>query len=397
MSQPISLEMASFLGTRMPFLEFLSGSEWSRRTGDPGICDFVTGNPQELALPGFSAALRAGAEPQRPDWFAYKMSEPASCEVVAASLQARHGVAFRPQQIHMTNGAIAGLIVALRALTDPGDEVLIVAPPYFAYEPMIRGRGATPVSVQLAAPEYDLDPQAVAVAITPRTRAIILNSPNNPTGRVYGAQELEALAGVLEAASQRYGRAIYLLSDEAYSRVVFDRRHYDTPTKFYAKSLLIYTYSKTLLSPGERLGYIAIPPGMPDPQPVQTALFMAQIATGWAFPNASLQHALADLEALSIDVARLQAKRDRMVGGLRDAGYQASRPQGTFYSLVRAPIADDVAYCDALAQRNIFVMPGSVMELPGYFRISLTATEDMIERALPGFASALKEAGGPGL
>jgi aspartate aminotransferase len=384
--------MASFLGVKVPFFDFLMGSEWIRRAGQPGICDFVTGNSQELPVAGFSAALRRAAEPHRPDWFSYKMNEPASCAVVAASLQARHSVAFRPEQILMTNGAIAGLIVALRALTDPGDEVLIVCPPFFAYEPIVRGRGATPVRVRLAAPDFALDVAAVAEAITPRTRAIILNSPHNPTGRVYAAEELEELGAVLEEASQRYGRPVYLLSDEAFSRLVFDGRHYETPTKHYAKSLLIYTYSKTLLTPGERLGFIAIPPDMPDPEAVQAALFMAQIGTGWAFPNAVLQHALPDIETLSIDVAQLQAKRDRMVEGLRAIGFQTSLPQGTFYVIARSPIADDNAFCDTLAKQDIFVLPGSVMELPGYFRISLTATEDMIERSLPGFEMAWTQA-----
>jgi aspartate aminotransferase len=384
--------MASFLGVKVPFFDFLMGSEWRRRAGEPGICDFVTGNSQELPLPAFGAALRRGADPHRPDWFSYKMNEPASCAVVAASLQARLGVAFRPRQILMTNGAIAGLAVALRALTDPGEEVLILCPPFFAYEPMVRGRGATPVLVHLTAPDFALDLDAVAEAITPRTRAIILNSPHNPTGRVYAAAELEELGAVLEQASQRYGRPVYLLSDEAFSRLVFDGRHYDTPTKFYAKSLLIYTYSKTLLTPGERLGFLAIPPDMPDPEAVQAALFMAQIGTGWAFPNAVLQHALADIDGLSIDVAQLQAKRDRMVEGLRGIGYETSLPEGTFYMIARAPIADDNAFCAALAKQDIFVLPGSVMELPGYFRISLTATEDMIERSLPGFEKVWTQA-----
>src|SRR5690606_37893060 len=191
---------------------------------------------------------------------------------------------------------------------------------------IIVSHGATPVPVAIDSRTYDLDLAAVAAAISPRTRAIIVNSPNNPTGKIYPPATLTELASLLTEASARNGRPIYLLSDEAYSRIVFDGRDFPSPTAFYPDSLLVYTYGKTLLTPGQRIGYIALPPTMTDRQPLREALFAAQIVAGWAFPNALLQHALADLETVSIDMVHLQGKRDKLVAALRKLGYDLQVP-----------------------------------------------------------------------
>ncbi len=294
----------------------------------------------------------------------------------------------------MTNGTIAGLVVALRAVIDPGDEVIFISPPWFGYERTIEDQGAIPVRVKIRPPDFELDLEAIEAALSSRTRALIFNTPHNPTGKVYGPETLELLASLLAEASERSGRPIYLVSDEAYNRIVFDGRPFFSPSMFYSRTMLLYAYGKTLLAPGQRLGYIALPPSMPDRATVGAAIFMAQVATGWAFPNALLQHALGDLEKLCIDIERLQAKRDRMVGALRRLGYDVHVPEGTFYLLPRSPIEDDVAFTDLLAERDVFVLPGSFVELPGYFRISLTATEEMIERSLPGFEAARSDATG---
>jgi aspartate aminotransferase len=391
-SDAISKELETTLQAGTPFFTFLTRSEWSRRSGDEGICDFVTGEPHEMPLEGFVEALAKWSKPSNPHWFGYKTSERGARAIVAESLHARLGAEFSPDQIFMTNGAIAGLTVALRAVVDPGDEVIFLTPPWFGYEPMIEGRGALPVRVKLEPPVFDLDVRRVVAAVTERTRAIIINSPNNPTGRIYAKSALAELAAALDEASRRNGRAVYLISDEAYSKVLFDGNEFVSPATLYSRALLIYTYGKTLLTPGQRLGYIALAPGMPDAHEVGSAVFMSQIQTGWAFPNALLQHALGDLEKLSIDLAALQRKRDVMAEALLRFGYELTIPQGTFYLLVRSPIPDDMAFIDALARREIFVLPGSTMELPGYFRVSLTASMEMVERSLEGFEAALKEA-----
>jgi len=196
------------------------------------------------------------------------------------------------------------------------------------------------------------------------------------------------LAQLLSDHSTRQGRPIFLLSDEAYSRILFDGRPFHSPTAYYPNTFLMYTYGKTLLTPGQRMGYIALPPTMPDREALRPALTASQLTTGYAFPNALLQYALPELEGLSIDLAHLQRKRDTLVHALREAGYDVHLPEGTFYLLPRSPLADDWAFVERLAEHNILCLPGIVAEAPGYFRISLTANDDMLERALPGFAAA---------
>jgi aspartate aminotransferase len=372
-----------------PVVSFLTGSVWARRQGEPNLMDFVVGNPHEMPLGGVVDALRQQLEPRSNDWFAYQMSDPTATASVAEGLRTRLGMDFEAADVLMTSGAFAGLSVALKALIDPGDEVIFISPPWFFYESLIAAEWGTAVRLALPPPAFQVDADALAAAITPRTRAVIVNSPHNPTGRVYSQAELASLAAVLDAASQKYGRRVYLLSDEAYSRIVFDDQRFTSPTSFYPWSVLIYTYGKTLLTPGQRLGFMALPPSMPLDERValRGALTLSQVMTGYAFPNALMQRAVPALESLSVDVAVLQRKRDVMVAGLRAAGYDVAAPQATFYVLPRSPVANDLDFVSRLAERDVFVLPGSLVELPGYFRISLTATEEMIERALPVFAA----------
>lgn len=250
------------------------------------------------------------------------------------------------------------------------------------------------MKVKVKADDFDLDIEAIRQAITPKTRVVIVNSPHNPTGKIYTPETLRVLAEVLREASVRHGSPIYLISDEAFSRILFDGRRFVSPTAFYPYSMLVYTYGKTLLAPGQRLGYLALSPEMPGREDMRGALTVAQIATGWAFPNALMQYSMPDLEKLCIDLEVLQHKRDWMVRELRSMGYQMMAPEGTFYLLVKSPLPDDVAFTNLLAELNIFCLPGSVEEAPGYFRVSLTANEEMIGRALPGFRKAIEQVQG---
>ncbi len=369
------------------FSWFRNGS-WERHHLDPGIADFTFGNPQELPLPGLVDALQRNAVPQDKDWFAYKMSEEEPRQVVAESLRRRTMLPYSPEDVAMTAGAFGALAVTIRALCDVGDEVIYLSPPWFFYELMIASSGASAVRVDLATPTFDLDPVAVAAAITPRTRAIIVNTPHNPTGRIYREPELRALADVLRAASERNGRTIVLLSDESYNRIVFDGIEFRSPALDYDATALIYTYGKTTLAPGQRIGFVALHPSFPDKLTVGYRIFVQQLAAGWGFPNALLQHSIRDLEGLSVDIAALQARRDRMVPALREMGYEVTRPEGTFYLMVKSPDPDDLAFTDRLAELGALVLPGTIVESPGWFRVSLTASDAMVERGLEAFRAA---------
>ena len=390
----LATKLDRILQGQVPLLRFFSESPWSSRDpADPDNADFVAGNPQEMVMPEFVEILQKWAVPKDKDWYAYKFNEPYAQAAAAAALRDRRDVPFEDDDIFLTDGAFAGLNITIGTVTDPGDEVVFTSPPWFFYEALIIGHGATPVRVKLKQPSWDLDIDAIAGAITERTRAIIINSPNNPTGRIYPAEQLEELARVLTEASDRNGRPVYLVSDEAYWRIVFDDREYVSPTDFYPWSFLIYTYGKTLLTPGQRLGNIALPPTMPDREGMRQALMIAQLTIGGhGVPNAALQRALGDLEKLSVDVKALQRRRDRMVESLRASGYDLHSPEGTFYLLPRSPIEDDVAFTEQLARDKVFILPGALVEMPGWFRISITGNDDMVERALPIFERAAKAA-----
>jgi aspartate aminotransferase len=360
--------------------------------GQSGVCDFSFGNPHEMPLPGLVDALQRWAVPQDKDWFAYKQSEPSAREVVAASLREWRNLDFEPDDIAMTTGGFGALAAAIFTLIEPGDEVIYSLPPWFLYEPMVLAMGGEPVKVKVRASDFDLDLEAIEAAIGPRTRIVIVNTPNNPTGRVYPPETLNRLGDILTAASRRIGRTIYLLSDEPYSRLVFDGQPFHSPAAHYPETLIAYSYGKVLLAPGQRLGWLAMAPSVTDRERLRSLFRIAQASLGWLFPNALMQHAIGDLDKLSLNLDQLQRKRDLLVSALRDMGYEVHLPEGTFYLLPRSPISDDEAFTEMLAEEKVFVLPGTLCEIPGYFRISLTANEEMIEQSLPRFARAIEKA-----
>src|SRR5437016_966189 len=295
-----------------PFMSFFSGP-FNQLNGQPDVANFAVGNPQEMPLPAYVAALRDATEPRNKDWFAYKLSEAAPQRTVAATLRKRTGMEWDPADVAMTNGGFAAIAVALRTLVEPGDEVVFLSPPWFFYEMLILAAGGEPVRVRLEPPAFDLELDRIAAAIGPRTRVVMLNSPHNPSGRVYAAADLRPLADMLSHASDRIGHPIWILSDEPYNRILFDGRGFDSPAQVYPHTVITYSYGKTLLAPGQRIGYLTVPPTLPERRQLRDEIVMQQFATGYAFPNALLQHALADLELLSLAVGPLRRLRDRFV------------------------------------------------------------------------------------
>ncbi|MCW5714383.1 MAG: aminotransferase class I/II-fold pyridoxal phosphate-dependent enzyme [Bauldia sp.] len=372
---------------------FYFASRYSERRFAETISDFTFGNPQEMPLPGIGEAIRRHALPQNKNWFAYKTSETGPQTFVAGRLSAELGLRFAPEDIALTAGAFAAIALAFRLVVDAGDEIVFSEPGWFCYEPIAFAADAVPRKVALRAPAFDLDLAAIDAAITPRTRLVIVNTPHNPTGRIVQPDVLADLADLLTRASRRISRPIFLLSDEPYRRLRFDGRGFTSPATLYPHTLISYSYGKVLLAPGQRLGYLALSPlmPMPDRKALQDALFPAQMALGWTFPNAVMQYALPDLEDLSIDIAALTRRRDVLVGTLGAAGYEVLLPEGTFYLWGRWPAgADPERTWNALTDRDVFVMPGEILGAPGWFRICLTASDAMVERALPAFAEAVR-------
>ncbi len=377
----------AMLDSIAPFLTLFNGP-LAGALERPGISNFAFGNPNEMPLPGYVAALHRAIDPQRPDWFAYKMSEPKSQAAVARSLTKRTGLDWDPADVAMTHGGFGALAVAFQTIVEPDDEVIFLSPPWFFYEILILAAGGVPVRVPLSPPSFDLDLPAIDDAITTRTRAVLINTPHNPSGRIYGSADLQALADTLASASARIGRPIHLVSDEPYNRIVFDGRTFHSPAESYPNTIVTYSYGKTLLAPGMRIGYLTVPPTMPDREELRLQILLAQVMTGYAFPNADLQHAIEDLEELSIDIGALQRRRDRMGAILDDLGYEHTMPEGTFYIMARSPIEDDHAFAVMLAEEGAVVLPGTVVEVPGWFRISLTASDEMVESSIAAFTRA---------
>jgi aspartate aminotransferase len=383
-SRRIAAANSAFAG----IANFYFNSRYAERRRDPDIADFTFGNPHEMPLPGIVSAIREAAVPQNKDWFAYKTSEEAPQAFLAAEVGKELGLPFEPPDIALTSGAFAAIAVAFRLILDAGDEAIYSEPAWFCYEPTLLAADAVPRSVPLKQPRFDLDLEAIDAAIGPRTRLVIVNTPHNPTGRIYGRSVLAALADRLERASQRIGRRIFLLSDEPYRRLRFDGRGFVSPASVYPWTLISYSYGKVLLSPGQRLGYLAISPLMPtgERQALRDAMFPAQMALGWSFPNAIMQYAVPQLDRLSIDIQALSRRRGLLTEVLTKAGHTVLPPEGTFYLWVKWPGGDPDRLWNALADRGVFVMPGRLMNAPAYFRISLTASDEMIDRALPAFA-----------
>ncbi len=369
--------------------EFFSGY----RTGveDRDVrADLTFGNPHEMPLPSLVSTIKARMEPRATNWFAYKTSEEEPCTVIADALTAELGLPFTPADIAMTQGAFGAIGLAFSLLLDPGEECIIPLPGWFCYGAMLRTRNAVPVQVPLAEGTFDLDVAAIEAAITPRTRIVVINTPHNPTGVIYGRARLEELAAMLTRKSAEIGRPIFILSDEPYRRIRFDGIAFTSPAAVYPHTLIDYSYGKILLAPGLRIGYLAINPLLSEAEKValRSAAQPSQIGGGWNFPDAPLQYAVRDLETLSIDIAELQSKRDRLHGALTQWGYDMTRPDGTFYLWGRAPGGDSVNFTRRLREQGVFVMPGTLFDRPTDFRISLTGTAEMIEASLSAFHAA---------
>jgi aspartate aminotransferase len=368
--------------------DFYFTSRYAERRLAPGVCDFTFGNPHEMPLDGVVDSLRDKITPRDENWFAYKTSEQAAQEFLADTAGKELKLAFEPADFALTTGAFAAIMLAFRLVLDAGDEALYCEPAWFCYGPTLLAADCVPVRVPLKPPAFDLDLAAIEARIGPKTRMVIINNPHNPTGRIYDRAALQELADLLDRASAKFGRRIFLLSDEPYRRLRFDARPFVSAAAVYPWTLISYSYGKVLLAPGQRLGYLAVSPLMPqaDRKQLQEALFSAQMALGWCFPNALMQYAIADLDKLSIDQRALVERRDRLMAALVPAGYGVLKPQGTFYLWSKWPGSNPESFWNRLADHDVFVLPGSLMNAPDYFRISLTATDQMVDAALPKLA-----------
>jgi aspartate aminotransferase len=306
---------------------------------------------------------------------------------VARRLAAATGLPYTAGQVLMTVGAGAALNTVLKALLNPDDEVLTVAPFFAEYGFYAENHGGRLV---VAPPRDDLTPDVarLADAITPRTRAILLNSPNNPSGVIYPASTFAEI----EALLARVAHPIVLISDEPYRALVFDDVVVPEVPPLVTRTIVATSWSKSLAIPGERIGYLAFSPRMPEAADLFEACTFTSRVLGFVNAPALWQWVVAEVGDLTIDVAPYREKRDLMYEGLTRIGYRCVKPQGAFYVFPRTPIEDDVAFVRLLAEEGVLAVPGSGFGMPGHIRISLTVERDTVVRALPGFERAFRKA-----
>jgi aspartate aminotransferase len=370
---------------------FEEGARLKQERGSDKVFDFTLGNPEIEPPPAVLAAARRVLDSRELHLHAYmpNAGQPRVREAVAARLTKATGLPYTANHVLMTVGAGAALNTVLKALLDPGDEVITAAPFFVEYTFYAENYGGRLVVVP---PRDDLTPdvERIAAAITPRTRAIILNSPNNPSGVIYPASTFVAL----EALLQRIGQPIVLISDEPYRALVFDDVAVPEVAPLVTRTIVATSWSKSLAIPGERIGYLAFSPRMPEAGALFEACTFTSRVLGFVNAPALWQWVVAEVGDQVIDVAPYREKRDLMYQGLVEIGYQCVKPQGAFYVFPRTPIPDDVAFVRMLAEEGVLTVPGSGFGMASHIRVSLTVERDTVVRALPGFARAFHRARG---
>jgi aspartate aminotransferase len=309
---------------------------------------------------------------------------------VADYLSALNNYSFTQDDIVMTAGAAGALNVVLKTILNPGDEVIIPAPLFMEYYFYADNYGGVARVVETN-PDFSLNLAKIEEVIGANTKAVLVNNPNNPTGKVYTTDELAQLGRLLTSYSERYGEPIYLISDEPYSKIIYNGLTCPSIFDAYQESFLVTSFSKDLSIPGERIGYIAVHPLMRDKDIIMEGLILCNRVIGFVNAPALMQRLIPFLLEESVDVSLYQRKRDILCKGLEEAGYKFSVPSGAFYLFPESPIPDDVEFVRSLQEENILTVPGTGFGGPGRFRIAYCVDDGTIERALPGFTRVMKK------
>jgi aspartate aminotransferase len=367
---------------------FEIGARMKRERGEENVYDYTLGNPDGEPPEKVIRALRRVVESNRPRSHAYMPNAGFTPvrEVVARQLVQQTGLPYTADHILMTVGAAGAINVLLKSLLDPGDEVILLVPFFPEYQFYVENHAGRMVLVET---DDDFQPRVdrIAAAITPRTKAIILNSPNNPTGAVYSAEFLVELDALLN----RLDHPVTVITDEPYKAILFDGAELPSVPKLVTNTALTYSWSKALAIPGERIGYLALSPRLPDLGPIRDACTFANRILGFINAPAVWQWVMVETADLQVSPRGYQEKRDLLWNALTQMGYHVTKPQGTFYMFPQTPVPDDVAFVTRLMEEGVLAVPGAGFGRGGYIRLSLTIPRDVIERSLPAFERALRK------
>ena len=368
---------------------FEEGAKLKAQHGPENVYDFSLGNPDVPPPPEFKKVLKDLVNDDNL-YHGYTPSPglPQVRKAVADFISSEHGVNLPPEMVIMTVGAAGALNDIFKALINPADEILTPSPYFVGYNQYSFIAGA-PLKTVPTDPNFHLDLTAIEAAITENTRVMLINSPNNPTGAVYSAGELTQLAEILNRASSKFGRRIYLVSDEPYCKITYD---VEVPSVFqtYPHSILINSYSKALSLAGERIGYLAV---HPDAEEAPLVVGAASVANTMYCVNAPslIQQAIGKLQGVTVDVSIYRRRRDILCAGLAEAGYEFNVPEGAFYLFPKSPIPDDMEFINRLKDELILAVPGTGFGAPGYFRLSYAVPDATINGSLAGFKRALEK------
>tara|TARA_B100000029_G_scaffold241085_1_gene238306 strand:- start:18248 stop:19402 length:1155 start_codon:yes stop_codon:yes gene_type:complete len=373
---------------------FESGIALKQQYGEENVFDLSLGNPVIEPPELFKNELRNLIQNPLKGMHRYMPNNGyfETREAIANTLTTETRVDISPNDIVMTCGAAAAINVVLKTILNPTEEVIILSPYFVEYGYYIDNHAGVAVVVPTD-DNFQPDLDKIESAITPRTRAIIINSPNNPTGVVYPQEKIKSLATLLEKYQSKHNRDIYLISDEPYRRILFEKNEYTHVFPYYSNSIVVTSHAKDLALPGERIGYIAVNSSCEDREVLANGFTFCNRTLGFVNAPALMQHVVRNLQGVSVDATDYQRKRDLLYSSLEDFGYSVVKPQGAFYLFPKSPIEDDVEFVDSLQEWNVLAVPGTGFGTPGYFRISYCVEDSVIAGSLDGFKQAAEKFG----
>ena len=373
---------------------FEEGNRLKKQYGADKVYDFSLGNPSVPAPDCVREAIVDLANNEDPVTLHGYMNNAGFEDVretIAQSLNRRFGTDFSAKNLIMTVGAASGLNVILKTVLNPGEEVIVFAPYFLEYGAYVKNYDGKLVEISPDTETFQPDLEELERKITANTRAVIVNSPHNPTGVIYSEDTIKALAAILEKKQKEYGSVIYLISDEPYRELAYDGAEVPYLTKYYKNTVVGYSYSKSLSLPGERIGYLVIPDDLEDSETVIAAAGIANRILGSVNAPSLMQKVIARCVDAEVDVAAYDKNRLALYNGLTACGFQCIKPQGAFYLFVKSPVADEKEFCEAGKKYNILMVPGSSFACPGYVRLAYCVSYETIINSLPEFKKLAAE------
>lgn len=376
---------------------FEYGNQRKAEIGEDKVFDFSLGNPSVPAPPEVNQVLRELLDTREDIYlhgYTSAQGDAGARQAIAENLNARYGTAFRADNLYLTCGAAASLKISMTALYTPGDEFITFAPYFPEYRVFAETAGAKLVTAMTDPETFQIDFSVLEPLLNPHTKAVIVNSPNNPSGVVFREESIRKLAGLLDRKQKEYGHAIYILCDEPYRELIYDEDIvFPFMTKYYANTIICYSFSKSLSLPGERIGYILIPDEASDSSDLYAAVCGAGRALGYVCAPSLMQHMVEKCCGLKSDLSVYRENRDLLYGELTGMGYTCVYPDGAFYLFMKVPGKDASAFCEHAKQHELLLVPADSFGTEGYVRISYCVSTEMIRRSLPAFRKLAEECG----